>query len=170
MITMITRLCIVMLLVVVMFCGQALAQDKSSGQPGARDKNIGIGVILGEPTGVCGKWWVTDAIAIDAAVAWSFVADESIQVHADALYHIYNIIKVKKGKLPLYAGVGARVNFEVNENENENRFGIRVPVGIDYIFAEKPLDIFFELVPILEVSPSVRVSFNAAVGIRYYFW
>jgi hypothetical protein len=167
---MIARLSVVILLVVVMFCGQAVAQEKSSGPSVAQDKSIGVGVILGEPIGVCGKWWITDAIAIDAAVAWSFVADESVQIHADALYHIFDVIKVKKGKLPLYAGVGARVNFEVNEDKNENRFGIRFPVGIDYIFAERPFDIFFELVPILEVSPSTQFAFNADVGIRYYFW
>lgn len=157
---MIARLIAVILLVVVMFCGQAVAQDKS----------IGVGVMLGEPTGVCGKWWVTDSIAIDAAVAWSFAEDEGVQLHADALYHIFDLIKVNRGKLPLYVGVGARVNFEVNDEDNDTRFGIRVPVGIDYIFPERPLDIFFELVPILEVSPSARLAFNAAVGVRYFFW
>ena len=157
---MIARLTVPILLVVVLFCGQAVAQDKG----------IGVGVILGEPTGLSGKWWLTKTIAIDGAVAWSFADDEGIQLHADALYHQFDLLKVSKGQLPIYFGVGARIKFEVDDEDNDNRFGIRFPVGIAYIFGETPLDIFFELVPILELAPGTRFAFNGAVGVRYFFW
>lgn len=152
------RLTVVILLVVVMLCGHAVAEDKG----------FGLGVILGEPTGLNGKFWLTETIAIDGAAAWSFADDEGVQLHADVLYHKFDLLKVKEGKLPIYFGVGARIKFVVDDDD-DNRFGIRVPVGIDYIFAKAPLDIFFELVPIIDLAPSTKFAFNGAVGIRYYF-
>jgi hypothetical protein len=32
-----------------------------------------------------------------------------------------------------------------------------------------PLDIFLEIVPILDLAPKVGFDFNGAIGIRYYF-
>ena len=154
------RLICVVSLIVVMLGGHALAQDR----------DFGLGIILGEPTGVSAKLWLGETIAIGGAVAWSFREDDGVQVHADVLYHQFDLFDVGEAKLPLYLGVGAMLKFEVDDNDNDNRFGIRFPVGIDYIFARVPLDIFFELVPILEFSPGTRFTFNAAIGVRYFFW
>ena len=38
----------------------------------AQDSGIGLGIILGEPTGVSLKSWVGRREALDVAVAWSF--------------------------------------------------------------------------------------------------
>lgn len=152
------RLTIVILLVFGLLGGHAVAGDKG----------FGVGVILGEPLGLSGKFWLTETIAIDGAAAWSFADDEGVQFHADVLYHKFDLFKVKEGKLPIYFGVGARIKFAVDDDD-DNRFGIRVPVGIDYIFAKAPLDIFFELVPVLDLAPSTKFRFNGAVGIRYFF-
>jgi hypothetical protein len=54
-------------------------------------------------------------------------------------------------------------------NENDAMFGIRVPVGITYLFDDYPLDLFFELVPVLDLSPDVDLDINAALGLRFYF-
>ena len=48
-------------------------------------------------------------------------------------------------------------------------FGIRVPLGVTYLFEEAPFDVFFELVPVLDLSPDVDLDINVAVGLRYYF-
>ena len=46
---------------------------------------LGVGVILGEPTGISLKAWTSDKHAVDAAVAWSFSENDSFQFHADYL-------------------------------------------------------------------------------------
>ena len=152
------RWTVVILLVFVMLSGHAVAGDKG----------FGLGVILGEPLGLSGKFWLTETIAIDGAAAWSFAGDEGVQLHSDVLYHKFDLFNVKEGKLPIYFGVGARIKFVVDDDD-DNIFGIRVPVGINYIFAKAPLDIFFELVPVLDLSPNTKFRFNGAVGIRYFF-
>ncbi len=127
---------------------------------------FGIGVIVGEPTGLSLKHWVSDATAFDAAAGWSFEGRTSLHLHGSYLFHDFNMIPVEKGHLPVYAGIGAR--FKGREGKSD-RVGVRVPVGIAYHIEEVPLEVFGEIVPILDVVPSSRLSLNAAVGIRYFF-
>jgi hypothetical protein len=135
-----------------------------TGSLNAQPSGFGIGVILGEPTGLSAKYWISPYCAIDGALAWSLDKKSRVQIHSDYLWHNYRIISVIKGKLPIYYGLGARLVFESN-----NIFGVRGVVGMDYIFDGTPLDIFLELVPILDLAPEVRMDFNAGIGIRYYF-
>ncbi len=142
----------------------ALAIVFCSGIARSQDKNFGLGVILGEPTGISAKKWLDDKSAIDAAVAWSLVAPSSFHLHADYLYHNFNIFDVEKGKLPLYFGVGFRIRIG-----DEDRVGIRVPVGICYLFEKSPLDIFVEVGPVLDLAPATKLRLTLSAGIRYFF-
>jgi len=49
------------------------------------------------------------------------------------------------------------------------KVGVRIPVGINYIFAKAPLDIFLEIVPMLELVPRTEFNLNGGIGIRYFF-
>jgi len=131
----------------------------------ARGGNFGLGVIIGEPTGISMKYWNGRTTAIDGAIAWSFGDESAFHLHADYLIHAFEVIKVSEGALPLYYGIGGRLKFQ----KKEDQLGIRIPLGMAYYFSKAPLDIFLELVPILELIPSTEFDFNAAIGIRYYF-
>ncbi len=111
-----------------------------------------------------GKLWLTDRSAVDMAAAWSFSDEEAFHLHADYLLHNFDLISVSQGRLPIYFGVGGRVKFE-----DESKLGVRVPVGLAYIFDGAPLDIFFEIVPILDLIPDTEFEANAAIGIRFFF-
>ena len=136
-----------------------------SSQTFAQQSGFGLGVIVGEPTGVCGKYWLDDANAIDGGVAWAFKDEGAVHVHGDYLFHKYDVFSVDKGKLPLYYGIGGRIKFD----EDDSKFGVRIPVGMNYIFANDPLDFFIEIVPILNLAPKTDLGFNAAIGIRFFF-
>lgn len=140
-------------LTVVFHCGTISAQDSG----------FGLGIVLGEPTGVSGKLWTEDSTAIDGAVAWSFEKKPTLYLHADYLLHNFNLFKVEKGKLPLYYGIGGRAKFE-----EKGKIGVRIPVGINYIFPNVPLDIFLEIVPLLDLVPSTEFGLSVAIGIRYF--
>lgn len=136
----------------------------------AQEKGFGLGVIVGEPTGVSGKLWQSRSTALDFGAAWSFVDESALHLHFDILVHRFDVIHVDSGKLPLYYGVGARVKFaEDDAGDQDTNVGIRFPVGLDYLFARDPLDLFVELVPILDIAPETDVSLNASVGFRYWF-
>ena len=90
--------------------------------------------------------------------------DGDVLLQADYVWHFFNAISVSKGKLPIYVGIGGRVVLADNTS-----FGIRIPVGIDYLFADAPIDIFLELVPIMDLSPETDFGIGGGIGIRYWF-
>ena len=142
----------------------ALAIMLFSGVARSQEKDFGLGIILGEPTGISAKKWLNDKSALDGAVAWSFVTPSSFHLHADYLFHDFNIFNVNKGKLPLYFGIGFRIKIG-----DDDSIGIRIPVGICYIFDQSPLDIFFELGPVLDLTPATKLRLTSSVGVRYFF-
>jgi hypothetical protein len=129
----------------------------------AQRRGFGLGVILGEPTGLSLKSWTGRTTAIDAAVAWSFGREDSLHLHLDYLIHDFTLLRTNKGRLPVYYGIGGRIKLE-----DRTRIGIRFPVGVSYIF-EAPLDLFVELGPILDLAPRTEFTLSASIGLRYYF-
>ena len=130
----------------------------------SQNKRIGAGIIVGEPTGLSFKYWLTDNTALDAGLAWSFVDENAFQIQADYLIHNFSLIKISNGKLPFYFGIGGRLKFS-----NDATLGVRVPLGLAYIFSDEPIDIFLEIVPILDLLPQTDFTISAAIGGRYFF-
>jgi hypothetical protein len=128
----------------------------------AQDRSLGLGMILGEPTGFSAKIWTSPQMAIDAGIAWSFKETGYPRVHADFLWH-RDVWELERGRLPLYYGVGAKLLMF-----SELGFGIRVPVGIAYELDQSPVDVFLELVPGLKLLPGTSLDLDLAVGARYF--
>lgn len=129
----------------------------------AQDNGFGLGIIVGEPTGLSAKVWTTEYTALDAAMAWSFVGNGFLRLHSDLLFHRY-LIEVEQGQLPVYFGAGAKLGFASNLE-----LGIRIPLGIAYQFESVPLEAFLELVPVFNLLPKTSVGMDGGIGIRYYF-
>lgn len=130
----------------------------------AQANKFGLGIILGEPTGVIFKYWTSRTTAFDVAGSWSFVGENSFHLHADYLYHNFELFKVDKGKLPVYYGIGARLSLQ-----DQTRFGVRIPVGLSYMFDRAPFDVFLEIGPVLDLVPATEFNILGFIGFRYYF-
>lgn len=131
---------------------------------GAQDRGFGLGVLLGEPTGVSFKQWLSFRSAFSGAAAWSFGHDDSFHVHCDYVVHDFDLIPLEGHTLPLTYGIGVRLM-----NAHDIHVGVRIPVGITYIFEDAPLDIFIELAPVFDLIPRTDLFFNGGIGVRYYF-
>jgi len=129
-------------------------------------KSIGLGVILGEPTGLTGKFMLDNTSGIDVGVGWETSGDDEFHIYGDYLYHLYDIITVPKGYLPLYFGGGIRYVYRENKDD---KFGIRIPLGIEYLFENVSLGAFFELVPVLNLNPDTDFDLEWGIGIRFFF-
>jgi hypothetical protein len=129
-------------------------------------EKIGLGVILGEPTGLTGKFMLDNTSGIDAGVGWQTSGDDEFHIYGDYLYHFYDIITVPKGYLPLYFGAGLRYVYRENKDD---KLGIRLPLGIEYLFENVSLGAFFELVPVLNLTPDTDFDLEAGIGIRFFF-
>jgi len=146
----------------------ALSFDRAESQ----DRGFGLGIVVGEPTGICLKNWQGRSTAIDGALAWSFVGNDFIQVHGDYLSHNFALLEVEQGQLPFYYGIGGRIRFtdkERGRDDDKTRLGVRLPLGLAYLFEKVTLDIFVEVVPILDLVPETEFGLNAAIGLRYFF-
>lgn len=130
----------------------------------AQSNGIGVGLIVGEPTGISGKYWTGSTTAFDAGLAWSFIDENAFQIHADYLFHNIRLITISEGKLPFYYGIGARL-----KTAHDVQLGVRVPLGLAYLFQNVPIDIFVEVVPILDLIPKTDFQISVALGARYFF-
>ena len=122
--------------------------------------------MLGEPTGASLKYWLTEESAVDAGIGWSFHNHDDFHIHADYLFHLFDVIPVDRGRLPVYFGGGLRAKFR---DSRDDLFGIRAVAGLNYLFDDLPIDIFLEGGPVFDVVPNSDVGFTAAIGARYWF-
>ena len=125
---------------------------------------IGLGIILGEPTGISFKSWQSDEIAYDAALAWSLGKDGKVHVHVDYLIHNYKLIRTINSNTPVYYGIGGRI-----KTKDETALGVRIPLGINFKSRKIPIDVFIEIVPTLNLIPETVFDLEGGIGVRYYF-
>ncbi len=133
----------------------------------AQRQGVGLGVIVGEPTGLSLKSWMSASTAFNLAAAWSFEEYGAFQVHLDYVFHHPRLLE---SNLPFYYGLGGRLKLkDSGGNDSDAHLGIRLPLGLAYLFREAPLDFFIEVVPVLDLAPETVVNLNAALGMRFYF-
>lgn len=143
-----------------------LVATLAAGGAQAQVSKFGLGIIIGEPTGIDGKFFMSGGNAIEGAVAWSLSGNNDLHLQGDYLYHFYDWIEAKKGRLPVIFGIGARVEFRENQDD---LFGIRFPIGIAYEMADAPFDFFGQIVPLLELAPDTDFDLEGAIGARFWF-
>lgn len=130
----------------------------------AQDRGFGLGIILGEPTGISGKYWTSSRNAIDGGLAWSFRNHGYFHAHADYLWHFSDLSQTRERFVP-YIGIGGRIGAE----SESARLGVRIVGGIAFLPRNTPLDIFLEIAPILDLAPATEMRLNGGIGIRFFF-
>jgi hypothetical protein len=124
-------------------------------------EDLGFGVALGQPFGVTMKYWTSSTSAIDAMMGYHF--NSNFDVHADYLVHSYSSFDVSNGRLPIYAGLGARINLG-----NDSQLGMRLPIGASYLPAGNPIEWFVEIAPVVRLVTKIGFDMDGVVGIRFY--
>ena len=164
-----TRFFVTLVVTFALISGTALAQSTL-----AERGPFGVGAMYGMTgpnprylAGVTAKYFLDETHAIDAAVLHRIDRDnDDWYIWADYLYHFRSLIPVDQGEAPVYLGVGGRLKLQEND---EDKFGIRFPVGVAYEFAVMPVDLFIEVVPIWDVALSYDFDLEGGVGFRFYF-
>jgi hypothetical protein len=130
-------------------------------------KKVGLGFILGEPTGLDLKIWLANQHALEFGAAWSLSDNDEFHLQGDYLFHKFDVFDITTGdEFPLFFGVGLRM---ILVDHFDDVVGIRFPVGLAYIFADYPFDIFGEIVPILDIAPDSDFDLEGAIGARFWF-
>jgi hypothetical protein len=146
-------------LAVVLIFAAIIAPAMVSSQPLAAPRSgLGIGVVLGEPSGLAAIMWLGGRNAIDLVAAWSFLGG-SLYLQSDYQFHF-----AADRPLTFYTGVGGFAQFA-----EDPEIGFRVPLGVTYLFQQAPIDIFAELGAGMALIPETRFRLNGGVGFRFYF-
>ena len=153
----------------------ARADDGEGGdsRTGGDKGTIGVGVIIGEPVGVCARLYLANDRAIQGAVGSAFLGG-GLQLHADYVFHPYILQTRDSFVLATYVGPGARI-IQYREGRGGDNFfavGARAVGGLLFDF-KNPLDAFVEVAAVFEYAfqegEGAGISFNAGAGVRYYF-
>ncbi len=120
---------------------------------------IGLGVIVGQPTGLSAISWLGGGNALDFVAAWSFRDNGSFYLHADYQFHGF-----VDRPLTLFSGIGGFVLLQ-----DDPALGMRIPLGISILFQRAPMDLFFEVAPGLTLVPATDFFVGGGVGFRFYF-
>jgi hypothetical protein len=149
---------------------------------------FGLGLILGEPSGLTGKYWIDGASAVQAHLAFSLDEHDRgrdyVIVIADYLYHI-DVFNISSSSvdLPIYVGIGGKIGLLTNNDDwcvrhyrdqqcnddSDVAVGVRIPVGLDLLLRNAPLEFFLEIAPGLRVIPSTSGDVDGGLGARFYF-
>lgn len=131
----------------------------------AQENNFGLGIMIGAPTGISAKYWVSEDNAFDFGLAYSFVeSTNALSIHADYLYHESRWFP-KFDRMDFYYGYGVRIR----SSSEQTSLGARGVVGLSLMIKEAPVDIFIELAPVFKLIPSTALNLDASIGARYYF-
>lgn len=154
--------------------------DKESGVSPAW--NLSAGLILGTPTGFVIKDEFSVDQAVDFGLSYSF--NKMFVFYGDWEYRFPAAFKSmgasgEFSRIEAYAGVGAALLIsssdtaknQIRKEDAGSSLGIlfRIPVGVQYRLAGKPLVFFVELVPGIGIIPGTFGYFGAGLGARYYF-
>jgi len=131
----------------------------------------GVGIIIGEPTGLCLKHWLSGSSAVTLGAAWTFEGDGNLFLHGDYTLHSFGIFHDQDLRnVVFYYGLGGRLGFrEKDGGDDETVVGIRIPLGLMLPVGGAPVDIFAEVVPVMDVIPGTDLGFNGGVGARIFF-
>ncbi len=158
-----------MLLIAAAFATPAQAQDVGNG------KNFGIGLELGSPSGLTGKYYLNPKNAIQATLGLGFTDGNFMNIAVDYLFH-FNLLQKSDFRLDFYVGLGAYLWYWFDNNEgsgNDDKdawgLGLRIPIGLSLPFKKLPLEVFLEVAPGFSLLGRTGFGIAGALGLRWYF-
>jgi hypothetical protein len=152
----------------------------------ARSRNLGLGVALGGPTSLVGKYYIGPEGALDFGLAfgprWGYRCRDAwdrwcdgygyrrMGLNADYLWQ--DMLVRGSAQLDWHIGAGARVWFWDDYYGRDDTVAVaaRMPLGLDLTFTRPSfLEVFLELAPGLFIAPGLGWDVEGYVGVRFYF-
>ena len=183
------RTSLVALALLVAMAPDAEARRKRSFGGGGRSSyesngKFGLGIELGGPSGLNGKYFLTGSTALNFGIGWDNeryygyrdYRRRGVHLYLDHLWHPVQLTETEPFKLPFFVGVGVRVwDWEDRYNDDGTVIGLRVPLGLAFDFNNIPLDIFIQLTFVADYffddyyGDTFGIHLEGSIGARYWF-
>ncbi|MCB9672586.1 MAG: hypothetical protein H6736_12670 [Alphaproteobacteria bacterium] len=137
---------------------------------------VGLGLVVGQPTGVTGKVYLDRrAQAVDFAVASTPWA--GLYSHVTYLWHPSVIASSGNLDVEWHVGVGGLLwTGDVFPGDphpwadgDDLALGVRAPIGLDFNLADPRFQFFGDAALVAIAVPHVHPGIDASIGARYYF-
>jgi hypothetical protein len=133
----------------------------------AQEKNLALGIIVGEPSGLNIKYFIDDQNALEVGSGYSLIRNLD-------RYYVYMAWLIRFNAndqnkyFPVYLGLGIRSTFKSKSPLKE--FGIRGTLGVTMFTETNIQEMFFEFAPVLKVVSVLNLSYDIYLGYRYYIY
>jgi len=146
-------------------------------------RNFGLGVVIGDPTGLSAKLWTSRTNALDFGLGfWGYGPHNRCfndgtcpgygyrggTFNMDYLWQS-NIVR-RQVQLDWHVGVGGRAVWDNSCPGDCLALAARVPIGLDLTFSRPEfLEVFFEIAPAFYFVPGFGPDVEGGLGVRFYF-
>lgn len=146
-------------------------------------RKFGLGVALGDPTGLSAKYWVGPTNSLDFGLGfygygfrnrcpdgnlcdrWNANAGS---FNMDYLWQS-NLVR-GQAQLDWHIGAGGRIIWFTGCNGDCFDLKARMPLGLDLMFNNPGfIEIFMEIAPALYIVPGIFADIEGGFGVRFYF-
>jgi hypothetical protein len=149
-------------------------------------RKFGLGIQLGDPTGLSAKLWVSPTNALDFGLGFQtygygtcYTDSNGNQVcgnfgHDNGSFNMdylwqSNIIR-GTAQLDWHIGGGGRLIWWGGCQNNCVAVAARAPIGLDLMFTNPNfIEVFFELAPSIWLVPGIDFGIDGDLGARFYF-
>lgn len=153
--------------VIIFFVMNLNAKEKQKKTEIETSYDFGVGIVIGDPSGISIKLMEDKNIDYSVAIGW--FSGVKFHMHADYLWRNYNALSnlnKPEGIIILYYGPGGLLRIT-----SDDKFitGARMTVGTEYLLTKAPFGIFLEISPAFLITPEMKLSFFVGLGARFYF-
>lgn len=150
----------------------ALAVQPALATEVGRAKRVGVGIDLGVPLGLTGKFFFNEKQGLALHVgAW---ADQRLSLQVQFEFEFYEIKDWGWARFPIYGVVGIEPGYAYNYPYKNAYIGVFGGAGVDLQLHDAPVSIFAEVGVGLGlagtgIGPAVVPIVHGQLGARYYF-
>ena len=132
----------------------------------------GLGIVFGDPSGLTFQHKIDSKQFTDFYFAYTW--DKEWIFMGDYKFNLHGLFDKKIPFTP-YVGIGAYLKLNEHKDHKHHHdhdhvaFGVRFPLGIQWIAPEVPVTLFAELVPALRIIKGTDGDLQGGIGGRFFF-
>ena len=162
------------LLQVFAYAADVSVVESSSVTNAEKSGQVGLGLAVGSLIGLSAQYWVDNDHALNATFATEHGNAALSAAHLWLFRGAFGDSSREATSFLPYIGAGAIAAFGTQSdyftrNNRNTAIAAQLPLGIEFLPILQRFDIFAEVAPSLEITPTVVGFLTALVGARFYF-